>query len=450
MEAEGDLSRDYRWLALQPPPAASVLEGASRAAQQLLGRESRAVDPVAAAQPAARSMDLLRAVREAATQARAPGGALAAAAGSAGGSLASSAYMGQAGGGGDAGGAADGHAYGGGSALLREGGGMPDGEAALRAARARAEDVREALAAASRAAEALVAAQEGCAQGAAELGAALFRLARLEEGAPGAVALAAAAGNGGGDADAAAAAAAEVAGALVADPKRAAGACVRAGKLRERAVARSAADLGKLHEWLALMPVSWASRAALSVAAATKHGMWVAARNPHQKFAPTLSPPPKQKPTLTPAVSRGLASREHQLLTAATLQDDLAQRRAQLAALDPSSSAGGAGGYGGGPAAGGGRRAEDLRADAARLELSCAAARREYDRLAAINRAELARASGERAAELGAMMEGCAATQAAAAERSLEIWLALAQELRCAPERLAPLRSALTAMGGAI
>jgi hypothetical protein len=103
--------------------------------------------------------------------------------------------------------------------------------------------------------------------------------------------------------------------------------------------------------------------------------------------------------------------------------------------------------YGGAPSSS--RRAEELRADIARLELSCAAARREYDRLATVNRAELARVSAERSAELGAMLESLSATQAAASERALEIWLALAQELRCAPERLAPLRSALTANGGA-
>jgi hypothetical protein len=96
------------------------------------------------------------------------------------------------------------------------------------------------------------------------------------------------------------------------------------------------------------------------------------------------------------------------------------------------------------------KRAEELRADASRLELSCAAARREYDRLAGINRAELARVSRERAAELGAMLEGAAATQAAASEKALEIWLALAQELRCSPEKLAPLRSALTAAIGGV
>lgn len=98
------------------------------------------------------------------------------------------------------------------------------------------------------------------------------------------------------------------------------------------------------------------------------------------------------------------------------------------------------------------RRAEELRGDAARLELSCSAARREYERLAEVNRAELARVARERASELaGGMLEGLAATQAAAAERALEIWLALAQELRCDPARLAPLRSALTtAMGGAV
>lgn len=172
-------------------------------------------------------------------------------------------------------------------------------------------------------------------------------------------------------------------------------------------------------------------------------------KHTHTHYNPQNEPPvPSKSPNPTPpsekkkAVARGLASREHQLLTAATLQDDLAQRRAALAVLE-----GGGGAASSATAAG--RRAEELRRDVARLELSCAAARREYNRLAEINRAELRRTAGERAGELGCMLEGLAATQAAASEQALEAWLALAGELRCDPRALAPLRAALTTTGAA-
>jgi hypothetical protein len=170
-------------------------------------------------------------------------------------------------------------------------------------------------------------------------------------------------------------------------------------------------------------------------------------KHTHTHYNPQNEPPvPSKSPNPTPPSEKkkavALASREHQLLTAATLQDDLAQRRAALAVLE-----GGGGAASSATAAG--RRAEELRRDVARLELSCAAARREYNRLAEINRAELRRTAGERAGELGCMLEGLAATQAAASEQALEAWLALAGELRCDPRALAPLRAALTTTGAA-
>eukprot|EP00775_Hariotina_reticulata_P008356 gene8356-8540_t len=65
LEMPGDLSSNVRWSGMQPP-SASIMEGTAKFSMQLIGRESRVVDPVAAAQPAARSKDLMRAMKEAA------------------------------------------------------------------------------------------------------------------------------------------------------------------------------------------------------------------------------------------------------------------------------------------------------------------------------------------------------------------------------------------------
>jgi hypothetical protein len=65
LETPGELGANLRWSGLMPP-SASVLEGTAKFSMQLIGRESRVVDPVAAAQPAARSKDLMRAMKEAA------------------------------------------------------------------------------------------------------------------------------------------------------------------------------------------------------------------------------------------------------------------------------------------------------------------------------------------------------------------------------------------------
>lgn len=65
LETQGDLDASLRWRGLLPP-SASLVEGTTRFSMQLLGRESSVPDPVAAAQPAARRKDLMRAMREAA------------------------------------------------------------------------------------------------------------------------------------------------------------------------------------------------------------------------------------------------------------------------------------------------------------------------------------------------------------------------------------------------
>lgn len=118
-----------RWQGLQPP-AATVLEGTARFGLQLLGRESRVVDPVAAAAPAARSKDVLRAAKEAATAAGLRSG------GSGAGAALAAAVVGS--------GAVGGGVSGG-------GGELPADEAELRRAKEAAEAMRDALAATSRA-----------------------------------------------------------------------------------------------------------------------------------------------------------------------------------------------------------------------------------------------------------------------------------------------------------
>lgn len=94
------------------------------------------------------------------------------------------------------------------------------------------------------------------------------------------------------------------------------------------------------------------------------------------------------------------------------------------------------------------KRVDDLRTEAAQLDLSIGAARAEYERLKGINRGELARFAVERRREYGAMVENFAATQVAAAERLLEVWLQLAGEMGAGPEELAAIRSAAPRGGG--
>jgi hypothetical protein len=65
LELPGELGANMRWVRLMPP-SASIIEGTAKFSMQLIGRESKVVDPVAAAQPAARSKDLMRAMKEAA------------------------------------------------------------------------------------------------------------------------------------------------------------------------------------------------------------------------------------------------------------------------------------------------------------------------------------------------------------------------------------------------
>ncbi|KAF6260499.1 hypothetical protein COO60DRAFT_1684872 [Scenedesmus sp. NREL 46B-D3] len=192
LETPGDLSSSMRWSGMLPA-SASVLEGAGKFSMQLIGRESRVVDPVSAAQPAARSKDLMRAMKEAAQGIGMRGG--------------------------------------------RE---VPLEELDLRRLREAAEEMREQLSLTSKAAEKLVGKLDQLGSTAGDLGLSMFKVAKFEEAEGGA--LASYTGT------------LRYSSGLIADQKRTAAALVRVSKMMGKVTGRVAQELGTLHDNLAAVP----------------------------------------------------------------------------------------------------------------------------------------------------------------------------------------------------
>ncbi|KAF6260469.1 hypothetical protein COO60DRAFT_892770 [Scenedesmus sp. NREL 46B-D3] len=194
LETPGDLSSSMRWSGMLPA-SASVLEGAGKFSMQLIGRESRVVDPVSAAQPAARSKDLMRAMKEAAQGIGMRGG--------------------------------------------RE---VPLEELDLRRLREAAEEMREQLSLTSKAAEKLVGKLDQLGSTAGDLGLSMFKVAKFEEAEGGA--LASYTGT------------LRYSSGLIADQKRTAAALVRVSKMMGKVTGRVAQELGTLHDNLAAVPAA--------------------------------------------------------------------------------------------------------------------------------------------------------------------------------------------------
>lgn len=192
LELPGELGANMRWVRLMPP-SASIIEGTAKFSMQLIGRESKVVDPVAAAQPAARSKDLMRAMKEAAQG-------------------------------------------------MRGGREVPLEELDLRRLREAAEDMREQLGLTSKAAEKLVGKLDALGSTAGDLGLSLFKVAKFEEAEGGA--LAAFTGT------------LRFSSGLIADQKRTAAALVRVSKMLSKVTGRTAQELGTLHDALAAMPAA--------------------------------------------------------------------------------------------------------------------------------------------------------------------------------------------------
>lgn len=139
------------------------------------------------------------------------------------------------------------------------------------------------------------------------------------------------------------------------------------------------------------------------------------------------------------AVLRGLMSREHALLTLQTLEVDLETNQKALADLEPPGSKV----FGGDQAKV--KRLDALRGDISKQELSIGAAKSEYEKIKTANDQELQRCTAERRQEYMQMVENFGATQVAASERLMEVWVQLAGDLGATPEQIAMVKKPLPA-----
>ncbi|KAG1665676.1 hypothetical protein FOA52_005466 [Chlamydomonas sp. UWO 241] len=363
LETEGELSEHYAWKALVPLHQGTLVEGTAKLGKQILGLEKKTLDPVQAAQPTRSAADPLRAFKE----------------------TAQSMQM---------------HAR------------APD-EAALQRAREGAEAHKDALMAASRAAETLVqrmdkggrgaGAEDGegrltqpppfpalvmrlvgstvatwCADG--YINAPTHSLPTLSIAASRAAEalvqrmdkVAMVQGDLGlsflkaanyeelhGGALALYTGTARQQQALVTVGKAASNAMVRLSRLSRTVTGKAAVELGTLHEFLSLMP----------------------------------------------CVIKGLRQREKQLLTEDTLQGDLEAKNRAIRELESA----GAKVFGGDAAKE--RKGAELRADVARLDLSIQAAHAEYEKIKGANVSELTRLQGDMRADLRHMLRVYATAQ---------------------------------------
>lgn len=240
---------------------------------------------------------------------------------------------------------------------------LSEEEMVLRQEKERCENRKEALLLASRAAERLVRCMDKQALVYGDLGLSLFKVFKYEE--TDGRSLANYTGTN------------KQSSQIMADCRVSGTTCVRVGRLHRKATAKSAMELMTLHEHLAFMP----------------------------------------------AVTKGLGSREHQLLTSITLDNDLESKKKQITDLEVA----GAKVFGGDQSKL--RRVADLRSDVAKLELSVQAAHAEYDKIMTVNMQELTRLRTDTYRDYLAMMTSFVTVSAAASERCLEYWLVLAREL---------------------
>ncbi|GAX73670.1 hypothetical protein CEUSTIGMA_g1121.t1 [Chlamydomonas eustigma] len=316
LQAEGELAEHPAWRSLVPLQSGSLVEGTAKLGKQILGLEKKVLDPVQATQATSKASDPLRAIKETAQS-------------------------------------------------MQVADRSPE-ELALHRSRESAEAHKDALLAASKAAEQLIQKMEKVALVQGDLGLCLLKVAAYEEGHGSVLA--------------------QFTGTvrqhhqIVSSVKVASTSLVRLSRLSRTATGRAAIELGTLHEFLALMP----------------------------------------------AIHKGLRHREKQLLTADTLQGDLEAKQRAMRELEASGTRT-LGGSTDNPARE--RKMDELKADASKLEMSIVAAKAEYERIKNVNKDELGRVQKEMQMDFTHMMKMYSAAQAASSERMLEVWLQAAAEL---------------------
>ncbi|KAL4447991.1 hypothetical protein ABPG75_005210 [Micractinium tetrahymenae] len=138
---------------------------------------------------------------------------------------------------------------------------------------------------------------------------------------------------------------------------------------------------------------------------------------------------------MSPAVVAALKERETALLTAQSIEEDLANRRAAAAALEES----GARRVGGDAAKA--RKVAALQNEVAALEAALEAAQQEYDRVKGRNLQELERTRQERSAEFGRLLREFGQVNAEYGQRSLEVWRGVAEDFGAGAQVDAQLRA---------
>lgn len=131
---------------------------------------------------------------------------------------------------------------------------------------------------------------------------------------------------------------------------------------------------------------------------------------------------------LTPCILKALREREGQLLTVSTLQAELEKKRFGIQQLEQEGSKK----LGGDKAKL--RKVTALQNDVAALEAALTAAQAEYDRVKDRNKLELERWRSTRAGGFAGMLEQYGHLESAYAERSLSVWLGVAEEFGAGQE----------------
>lgn len=145
---------------------------------------------------------------------------------------------------------------------------------------------------------------------------------------------------------------------------------------------------------------------------------------------------------LTPCILKALREREGQLLTVHSLQDDLEKKRKGISLLENEGSKV----FGGDK--GKSRKIMNLQNDVAALEASLTAAEAEYAKILERNKQELERWRATRASGFTSMLDHYGRVESAYAQRSLGVWLGVAEEFGAGEEVAKRLQAGESAMGG--
>lgn len=142
-----------------------------------------------------------------------------------------------------------------------------------------------------------------------------------------------------------------------------------------------------------------------------------------------------------PSVQRALTAREQAMLTLQTLQSQQLVKTKSAVGLKSAAEAAVGGDRGKA------RRAQSIESDLEMLQVSVSDATAEYTKIKDVNLQELERFKLQKAKDFTQMLRSFSCVQAAYAERSAEVWVAVARELGATDQQVAESRAGMPSMG---